>query len=59
MEEIDNTYVLGDIDRFIEQLEQGMFEQEWIKERLRVIKSNEKHKVGKSSRLIILDASES
>ena len=50
--------ITGDIDKFIDMLESGVFEQQWIKERLAVIKSNEEYRAGKADK-VILDASES
>ena len=44
MEESESTYVDGDVDKFIEQLEQGLFEQQWIRDRLAVIKQNEEYR---------------
>mgnify|MGYP001559825415 CR=1 FL=1 len=29
MEQVDDAYVLGDIDTFIQALEDGVFEKEW------------------------------
>ena len=57
MEESESTYVDGDVDKFIEQLEQGLFEQQWIRDRLAVIKQNEEYRTGEG-RTVVLDASE-